>query len=64
MKTNPKDNAFPMTIDGGSITEAHMGLTKRELFAAMIYACSPECTVDSAVKSADALIRRLNEDPQ
>lgn len=35
--TNPNDNAFPMVVSESS-SEAHQGLTKRELFAAILLA--------------------------
>lgn len=56
-ETKPNDNAFPMVLP----IIAHPGLTKRELFAALIYACgSVDIDAETAVMSADHLIGVLN----
>jgi hypothetical protein len=59
--TNPNDNAFPMVVNEAS-SEAHNGMTKREFFAVLIYACDPQrCAFDDAVECADKLIKELNK---
>lgn len=56
MKTNGNDSVVPYSVlhADGSVYEQHIGLTKREYFAAMGIAII-------AVSQADALIEALNK---
>lgn len=71
MITRPESAAFPY-LDGeaGQLEIAEVGLTKRELFAAIALqgllanpsgAGTVDHFADDAVKQADALIERLNQ---
>ena len=61
--------AFPFQVNVAECGERDYGLTKRELFAALICAglsARPECTnialvAKGAIRQADALIDALNE---
>ena len=69
--TKPFESAFPWVIGKWTDYEPEMreGVTKRELFAALICAglsARPECTnialvAKGAIRQADALIDALNE---
>jgi len=68
MSTLKNDNAFPMVVSSAS-SEAHNGLTKREYFAAILFAgilSDPQTSADAeharmAVKGATLLIEELNK---
>jgi len=69
--TRPFESAFPWVVGNWDHCGPEMreGVTKRELFAALICAglsASPECTnialvAKGAIRQADALIDALNE---
>lgn len=66
---NPHNNAYPVNTTGQDVTYAEMGLTKRELFAAMaLQGLVGSDTVGSsgdyakvAVQLADALVEELSQ---
>jgi len=70
MKTEPNDNAYPIVETKGT-ESLELGLTKRELFAAMAMqgllplmfgsTYAPSGVVKDAVKFADDLINELNK---
>lgn len=69
MKTNPNDSINPISQELQQHPTIWHGLSKREHFAAIIYAQSVDLTMDKkfnqnwaarAVEAADALIEALN----
>jgi len=67
MKTNPNESAFPEVREEPQFNNHTYGLTKREIFAAMIMANTAEAgnmkmAAFLAVQGADALIVELNKE--
>lgn len=72
MKVNPNENVYPVVLQHGLTHDSHVevGLTKRELFAAMAMQgilANDQAAYDPtvwAVRYADGLIVELNKEVQ